>query len=268
MPKDTTDRLACRREFPALNFKRCGKPAKYIVWGKLFDLECLGPRCEDCARDQLGTATMSRLNDYAVYKLPRSTDRVSLEEVREVLDGAEYIEEVLSQLERTGWELSYTDGTEGFAQDARPAFEAGWTKALAALSSNQTDHPQEPSETCECGHGVNQHEWEDGPWIYCEVDGCECGDFEAETHPQEPSSEPVCPRCGSVECERQRQARLEMYEQEAESETQQGKEECSCSPGLPHVGDVGEYTMAGCPAHGTGKNQAQPPQHPDGEERS
>lgn len=29
-----------------------------------------------------------------------------------------------------------------------------------------------------------------------------------------------------------------------------GDEECNCSPGLPHTGDYGEYTTAGCPVHG------------------
>lgn len=51
------------------------------------------------------------------------------------------------------------------------------------------------------------------------------GDMAVE--PDDPSSEEsVCPRCGSAECERERQARLEMYEEEAEAETQQGKEPC------------------------------------------
>jgi hypothetical protein len=32
----------------------CGKPAEFIVWGKLFPKEALGPRCYDHMADQLG----------------------------------------------------------------------------------------------------------------------------------------------------------------------------------------------------------------------
>lgn len=63
----------CRREFPERAYERCGKPAKYIVWGKLFPKEHLGPRCEDCAYDQLGATAVHRIEiygDHAVYKLP------------------------------------------------------------------------------------------------------------------------------------------------------------------------------------------------------
>jgi hypothetical protein len=52
--------------------ERCGKPAEFIVWGKLFDPDALGPRCYDCAAAQVGHNPL-RLNDnisYAVYRLP------------------------------------------------------------------------------------------------------------------------------------------------------------------------------------------------------
>jgi hypothetical protein len=47
----------------------CGKPARYIIWGKLFDKDKLGPRCEDCAVDQVGWQAL-RDPSYAIYKLP------------------------------------------------------------------------------------------------------------------------------------------------------------------------------------------------------
>jgi hypothetical protein len=35
------------REWVDEKFNRCGEPAVVIFWGRLFDPEALGPRCED-----------------------------------------------------------------------------------------------------------------------------------------------------------------------------------------------------------------------------
>jgi len=61
--------LACRREFPERSYERCGKPATHIVWGKLFDKDALGPRCEDCLVEQLGWR-LAKDPACAIYKLP------------------------------------------------------------------------------------------------------------------------------------------------------------------------------------------------------
>lgn len=65
----------------------CGKPAEFIVWGKLFDPDALGPRCYDCAAEQIGHHALAANNQrfaYAVYRLPDGED-LSLSKVRERL---------------------------------------------------------------------------------------------------------------------------------------------------------------------------------------
>ena len=32
----------------------CGKDAEFIIWGRLFHLDALGPRCYGCAAKQVG----------------------------------------------------------------------------------------------------------------------------------------------------------------------------------------------------------------------
>lgn len=51
----------CRRELGAdavparrRTYDRCNEPAEFILWGKLFPNEALGPRCYDCALEQIG----------------------------------------------------------------------------------------------------------------------------------------------------------------------------------------------------------------------
>lgn len=73
------DYEVCRNwieKWPHGNVDRCGKPALYIVWGRLFDPEMLGPRCATCVIDQLVAAkysTYSALDKdkgYAIYHIP------------------------------------------------------------------------------------------------------------------------------------------------------------------------------------------------------
>ena len=81
-------RESCRNWIEAKN-DRCGKPARYIVWGKLFDPEYLGPRCEDCAHGQVGYDALRPDAGYAIHCLPDSTqpnpigDREQLQELHE-----------------------------------------------------------------------------------------------------------------------------------------------------------------------------------------
>lgn len=61
--------IACRN-WIAEKHDNCNGPAKYIVWGKLFPKEYLGPRCEECAYDQVGYEALRPDAGYAIYHLP------------------------------------------------------------------------------------------------------------------------------------------------------------------------------------------------------
>jgi hypothetical protein len=77
----------CRRDLPGQNGERCNLPAKYIVWGKLFAPEHLGPRCEDCLLDQQPSLRLYQLDQYAIYKLPDlAASREQVEGLREALE--------------------------------------------------------------------------------------------------------------------------------------------------------------------------------------
>jgi len=62
----------CREELgEAANFERCNQPAEFILWGKLFRPDALGPRCYDHAAHHVGHSALSP-NDrlaYAIYDL-------------------------------------------------------------------------------------------------------------------------------------------------------------------------------------------------------
>lgn len=51
----------------------CGKPAEFIVWGKLYPAEALGPRCYDCAAAQIGHHGLYPNSHHAIYHLPKTT---------------------------------------------------------------------------------------------------------------------------------------------------------------------------------------------------
>lgn len=45
------------------------KPAEFLLWGKLFPPEALGPRCYDCAEGHIGWPNMGDLAQWAVLDL-------------------------------------------------------------------------------------------------------------------------------------------------------------------------------------------------------
>ena len=47
--------------------RRCNHPALYVVWGKFFDKEDLGPRCAAHLPTQVRTLEVSQ---WAIYKIP------------------------------------------------------------------------------------------------------------------------------------------------------------------------------------------------------
>ena len=51
---------------------RCPARAEFILWGKLFKREALGPRCYEHAAQHIGHGSMSRLDQWAVYDLRRA----------------------------------------------------------------------------------------------------------------------------------------------------------------------------------------------------
>jgi hypothetical protein len=98
--------------------ERCGKPAEFIVWGKLFDPDALGPRCYDCAAGQIGHNALQHGNPqaYAVYTFPSQPSSRD-EEVRERLlsVGAEAMARKEYELhqEEMGYETVWEEETQG-----------------------------------------------------------------------------------------------------------------------------------------------------------
>ena len=67
-PEHQGDEEQCRRRLAEKNDAFCGKPAAYIVWGQFFDVDQRGPRCVDCAVEQVGFDTL-RTPGVAVHRL-------------------------------------------------------------------------------------------------------------------------------------------------------------------------------------------------------
>ena len=64
----------CHEELGAdHNFKRCNRPAEFILWGKLLPPEALGPRCYTHAADHVGDQALGPNSGRAIYHLPPET---------------------------------------------------------------------------------------------------------------------------------------------------------------------------------------------------
>ena len=59
----------CLNRLEEKNGQHCGAPAEFILWGMLFPLEALGPRCWDCAVKQVGADALQPAAGYAVFHL-------------------------------------------------------------------------------------------------------------------------------------------------------------------------------------------------------
>lgn len=93
---------------------------------RLLDLFCGAGGCtRGCGRSSVLTVTSLRWTQRGCPSPPSPPRRCTR---GSSLESGEYIEAVMSGLGKIGWEISYM-GTEGFAQDARPAF----IDALAAI---------------------------------------------------------------------------------------------------------------------------------------
>jgi hypothetical protein len=82
-----TTKVVCLNRLESKSWAHCAKPAEFIVYGKLFNPEALGPRCYGCAID--GGVPHHALipgnpQGYAVYHLPKLADE-RMEEAREEL---------------------------------------------------------------------------------------------------------------------------------------------------------------------------------------
>jgi len=75
----------CREDLP--NGERCDNPAEFILWGRLFSKEGLGPRCYDHAAKHAGHRALSpgAVGQYAIYVLPHATRNHAAEFVESVL---------------------------------------------------------------------------------------------------------------------------------------------------------------------------------------
>lgn len=52
-----------------LDYDRCGKPAEYVLWGKLIPTEGLGPRCYDCAVKHVSHHALASRSSHAIVNL-------------------------------------------------------------------------------------------------------------------------------------------------------------------------------------------------------
>jgi hypothetical protein len=60
----------CRQELGAEgNYRKCWKPAEFVLWGKLIPPEGLGPRCYDHAVRHVGYHALAPNSDYALMDL-------------------------------------------------------------------------------------------------------------------------------------------------------------------------------------------------------
>lgn len=59
---------ACREEL-GRDYRKCGKPAEFILWGKLLKPEALGPRCYECAAKHVGHSALYANSGWAIFNL-------------------------------------------------------------------------------------------------------------------------------------------------------------------------------------------------------
>jgi hypothetical protein len=57
------------REWVEKKANRCNAPSDFILWGKLFPPEALGPRCYDHAYIHIGYGGISQIDQWAVFDL-------------------------------------------------------------------------------------------------------------------------------------------------------------------------------------------------------
>lgn len=61
---------SCREELgPDHEYRKCGEPAEFILWGKLIEPEGLGPRCYDHAAKHVGHPALGYHSGYAIFDL-------------------------------------------------------------------------------------------------------------------------------------------------------------------------------------------------------
>jgi hypothetical protein len=72
----------CRDELPI--FSKNVPQADFILWGKLFPPEAMGPKCYDHAEKHIGYRGMSQIDQWAVYDLRPVHDLLSKQEAAKV----------------------------------------------------------------------------------------------------------------------------------------------------------------------------------------
>ena len=64
------DHVGCCREWvEEPRYQICGKPAEFVIWGKLAPTDSLGPRCYDHARKHLSGHALVPRSNYALINL-------------------------------------------------------------------------------------------------------------------------------------------------------------------------------------------------------
>lgn len=76
----------CRRRLEPSG-EWCGADAEFIVWGKLYPAEALGPRCYDCAAEQVGHRALTD-ESHAIFHLRRVVPAAYAERLKGALRDA------------------------------------------------------------------------------------------------------------------------------------------------------------------------------------
>jgi hypothetical protein len=69
------------REWPPNKANICGAQAEFVLWGKLFPAEALGPRCYDCAATHVDRYGLMPNSGYALIDLRPALAALSAEGV-------------------------------------------------------------------------------------------------------------------------------------------------------------------------------------------
>lgn len=178
-----TPRTACLRRLPEKDDAHCGQPVRYILYDKFFPAEALGPRCENCAHDQLDPmypGWYRRIDQYAIYVIPpASLDRDDGERLGGI---ASIIESGPRSLDVDGRHIRYLRGLARQALggsetlEVREAGQAPGKGREVATGRPADAEPDDAIWVCEKGHVDDRHHADDtiNPQHLCSRCGGRC----------------------------------------------------------------------------------------------
>lgn len=135
----STEQVGCRRWIEA-DTNCCFAPARYIVWGKMFKPEHLGPRCKECFLIEHPEIPVHRLDQYAVHELPNQSP------LRAAVEG------VVAELERLEGQQS-TLASHGIDPDNTSGQARAYEKSARLLRKALED----PAGAGRCGGCGQRH---------------------------------------------------------------------------------------------------------------